>query len=183
MVAQVAADEPEMAAKMVQPTTLVCKSRPGSLSIHGARPRNMLSESLLRNRISPIHKNSGSAVSVQAELAPQIVSIMLSPTGRLVNSSIPTSPTASRPRPIHMPAPSTAKSAMISTNAAIMSMLFSQAYSATDPGPAMNHSRTRQRATIASRKASAKATQPIAMLSCGIHSGVASAAGETSCVM
>ena len=110
---------------MVQPTTLVCKSRPGSLSIHGARPRNMLSESLLRNRISPIHKNSGSAVSVQAELAPQIVSIMLSPTGRLVNSSIPTSPTASRPRPIHMPAPSTAKSAMISTNAAIMSMLFS----------------------------------------------------------
>ena len=125
IVAQVAADEPEMAAKMVQPTTLVCSSRPGSLSIQGARPRNMLSDSLLRNRISPIHKNSGKAVSVHAELAPQMVSIMLSPTGRLVNSSIPIRPTASRPRPIHMPAPSTANRATINTTAAIMSMMFS----------------------------------------------------------
>ena len=47
----------------------------------------------------------------------------------------------------------------------------------------MNHSRPRSRATIASRNARANATQPMAMHSCGIHSGVASAEGDTSCVM
>ena len=33
--------EPDTAAKMAQPTTLVCSSRPGSACIQGARPRNM----------------------------------------------------------------------------------------------------------------------------------------------
>jgi hypothetical protein len=54
----------------------------GQPSSQGARPLNMSSDSLLRNRISPIHRNSGSAVSVQLEVEPQMVSIMLSPTGR-----------------------------------------------------------------------------------------------------
>ena len=38
MVAAVAADEPEIAAKIPQPKTLQCISRPGSGAIHGASP-------------------------------------------------------------------------------------------------------------------------------------------------
>ena len=40
MVAQVAALEPETAAKMVQPMTLVCSSRPGRPWTHGANRRS-----------------------------------------------------------------------------------------------------------------------------------------------
>src|SRR6476646_3068491 len=123
MVAQVAAEEPEIAAKMVQPTTLVCSRRPGRRSSQGARPLNMLSERWLRNRISPIHKKSGSAVSVQVEVEPQIVSIMLSPTGRLVKNSMPISPTPSSERPIHKPEPSTANSSTMSPTAMMKSMM------------------------------------------------------------
>ena len=47
-VAQVAAEEPETAAKMVQPSTLKCSSRPGRRVSKGARPSNMSSESLVR---------------------------------------------------------------------------------------------------------------------------------------
>lgn len=81
-VAQVAADEPETAAKMAQPMTLVCSSRPGSRFSHGARPLNRSSDRRVRNRISPIHRNSGRAVSVQLDEAPQIVTAMASPAGR-----------------------------------------------------------------------------------------------------
>ena len=125
MVAQVAADEPEMAAKMVQPTTFTCSRRPGRRSSHGARPLNMLLDSLLRNRISPIHRNRGKAVSVQLEVDPQMVSIMLSPTGRLVKSSMPTKATASSDRPIHRPEPSTANSTTIRPKAMMTSMMVS----------------------------------------------------------
>ena len=69
---------------MVQPTTLVCSRRPGRRSSQGARPLNM---SCLRaccgTGSRPIHRNSGSAVSVQLDVDPQMVSIMLSPTGRV----------------------------------------------------------------------------------------------------
>ena len=82
MVAQVAADEPDTAAKMVQPMTLVCSSRPGSRSSQGARPLNMSSDSRVRNRISPIQTNSGSAVSVHDDAEPQIVTAIASPAGR-----------------------------------------------------------------------------------------------------
>src|SRR6478736_4311564 len=64
MVAQVAAELPDTAAKIVQPMMLVCSRRPGSRSSQGARPLNMSSDSRVRNRISPIQQNSGSAVSV-----------------------------------------------------------------------------------------------------------------------
>ena len=79
MVAQVAALDPDTAAKMVQPITLVCSRRPGETVEPGSQALNMSLLSLLRNRISPIHRNSGSAVSVQLEVEPQMVSIMLSP--------------------------------------------------------------------------------------------------------
>ena len=36
----VAADEPEIAAKIEQPTTFTCRSRPGSRPVHGASPWN-----------------------------------------------------------------------------------------------------------------------------------------------
>src|SRR5580765_3328760 len=58
IVAQVADEDPETAANIVQPMMLVCSSRPGTRSSHGARPLNMSSESRVRNRISPIQMNS-----------------------------------------------------------------------------------------------------------------------------
>src|SRR5512134_2289911 len=73
IVAQVAADEPDTAAKIAQPMMLVCSRRPGTRSSHGARPRNMSSDSRVRNRISPIQQNSGSAVSVHDDELPQMV--------------------------------------------------------------------------------------------------------------
>ena len=81
MVAQVAADEPDTAAKIVQPMMLVCSSRPGTRSSHGASPLNMSSDSRVRNRISPIQTNSGSAVSVHDDALPQIVTAIASPAG------------------------------------------------------------------------------------------------------
>ena len=47
-VVRVAADEPETAAKMVQPTMLVWSSFPGSGAIQGASPLNMSSDSRVR---------------------------------------------------------------------------------------------------------------------------------------
>src|SRR4051812_16913085 len=106
MVAQVAADEPDTAAKIVQPITLVCNRLPGSRLTHGARPRNMLSLSLVRNRISPIQTNNGSAVSVQLEAEPQMVTAMASPAGRAENSCMPIQATPDSVRPIQMLLPS-----------------------------------------------------------------------------
>ena len=109
MVAQVAAEEPLTAAKMVQPTMLVWSSRPGSPAIQGARPLNMSSESRVRNRISPIQMKSGRAVSVQLEDEVQIVVIMASPAGRLVNSSMAKRAVPRSARPIQTPPPSIRK--------------------------------------------------------------------------
>src|SRR3954471_7279269 len=111
MVAHVAAEDPETAAKMVQPITLVCSSRPGNRDTQGARPRNMLSLSLVRNRISPIQMNSGSAVSVQLEAEPQTVTAMASPAGRDENSCMPIQATPASVSPIQTPLPSSRKSA------------------------------------------------------------------------
>src|SRR5688500_6261271 len=97
----------------------VCSSRPGRPVIHGASPRNMSSESFERNRISPIQMKSGSAVSVQLELAPQIVVTIASPTGREVKNSIAIQPTPSRATPIHTPVPSRKNSATRKTRARI----------------------------------------------------------------
>ncbi len=47
-VVSVAADEPETAAKTVQPTMLVWTRPPGRRAIQGERPLNMSSESLVR---------------------------------------------------------------------------------------------------------------------------------------
>ena len=106
MVAAVAADEPEIAAKMPQPSTLVCNKPPGSRATHGASPRNMSSEIRLRNRISPIQMNSGSAVSAQLLLALQTVVASSGPVGACVNIVMPTNPVISNTGAIHTPAAS-----------------------------------------------------------------------------
>src|SRR4030067_3367939 len=103
MVAAVAADEAEIAAKMPQPITLQCISLPGNAVSQGARPRNMSSETRLRNRISPIQMNSGSAVSAQLALDPHTVVAMSLPAGAEVNSSVAAQPMASSTIAIHTP--------------------------------------------------------------------------------
>src|SRR5437763_3998611 len=103
IVAQVAALEPETAAKIAQPTTLVWRSRPGRRCIHGARPRNMSWLRRVRNRISPIQMKSGSAVSVQLDAEPQIVTAIASPAGRELKSCMPIQATPESVRPIQTP--------------------------------------------------------------------------------
>src|ERR671922_2997652 len=93
IVAAVAAEEPEMAAKIPQPNTLQCMSRPGSGAIHGASPWNMSSEIRVRKRISPIQMKSGSAVRAQFVLEPQLVVAINGPPGELVKSTIAIQPT------------------------------------------------------------------------------------------
>ena len=123
MVAQVAALEPDTAAKIAQPATLTCSSRPGSACIHGARPRNMSWLSRVRNRISPIHTNSGSAVSVQLEALPQMVTAIASPAGRLLNSCMPIQATPDSVSPIHTPLPRIRNSAAISSPVTAISLI------------------------------------------------------------
>ena len=77
MVAAVAADEPETAAKMAQPKTLTCRSRPGTSFIQGASPLNMSSDSRERNKISPIQMNSGSAAKAQENFPGLIIAFVL----------------------------------------------------------------------------------------------------------
>ena len=98
-----AADEPETEAKIVHPITLVCSKRPGRALTHGASPRNMLSERLVRYRISPIQTNKGRAVSVQLLAELQIVMAMASPACRAVKNSRPNQATPASVRPTHTP--------------------------------------------------------------------------------
>src|SRR3546814_17621415 len=76
-----------------------CSRRPGRPPSQGARPLKRSSERRVRNRISPIQMNSGSAVKVHDDDAVQIVVAMASPTGRLVNSYMQTRATPSSERP------------------------------------------------------------------------------------
>ena len=71
----------------------------------------MSSERRVRNRISPIQMNSGSAVRVQLEAAPNIVVAIASPAGRVVNIHIAMTATPIRLSPIQMPLASSANRA------------------------------------------------------------------------
>ncbi len=66
----------------------------------------MSSDSRVRYKISPIQMNNGNAVSVQLDEADQIVVSIVSPTGRVVNNSIPTQATPSSANPTQTPVPS-----------------------------------------------------------------------------
>ena len=70
-----AAEEPEIAANKAQPTTFTCIKPPGNFCIHGDKPLNKFSDSLVLNRISPIQTNKGNAVSVHDDEVPHIVSL------------------------------------------------------------------------------------------------------------
>ena len=105
-VAQVTDDEPDSAAMIPQPTTLTCRSRPGSQATQGARPENNCSDRRERNRISPIQMKSGSAVSAQFQLASQTVVAKTGPTGAGENRAIATRPTPIRDSATQRPLPS-----------------------------------------------------------------------------
>ena len=183
MVAQVAADEPDTAAKMAQPITLMCSKRPGKRLSHGASPRNMPSAKRERNKISPIHKNSGSAVSVQLVTLPQMVSTMASPTGRSVNNCMATNATPSKDRPNHRPEPSTASN---NIKASAIKASTAAPYSTRAGSPALvilKKSWPLKWHTKASTQASASPAAPTAMPIWGSHSGVASMVWATSCVV
>src|SRR5512147_2350434 len=108
MVAQVAAEEPDTAAKMPQPTMLTCIRRPGSQSTHGERPANISSDRRVRNRISPIQTNSGSAASDQDALDPQKDWNRLTAGGLLVKNCSPNQATTLIAIAIHRPPASSA---------------------------------------------------------------------------
>src|SRR3990167_3490978 len=140
MVAQVAADEPDTSANMVLPRMLVCSSRPGSALTQGARPLNMFSDSLVRNRISPIQMNSGNAVSVQLLAEPQMVTAMASPALREENSSMPIQATPASVRPIQTPLPSNANRVTIRNPVTTISFMAGvRSLPAFAPGPGVAH--------------------------------------------
>ena len=89
MVAAVAADDPDTAAKIPQAKTFTCNSCPGRRFIQGDSPVNISSDRRERNRISPIQMNSGSAVRVQLDEPVQMRVSIASPAGREVNISSP----------------------------------------------------------------------------------------------
>src|SRR5713226_8034549 len=99
----VAADEPEMAAKIVQPMTLTCSSRPGSSAAQGERPRNSDCDSRVRNRISPIRMNSGRASSSCVVRMFQAYCARSLSSGMSRKSASRTVPVTARVQPIHRP--------------------------------------------------------------------------------
>ena len=99
MVAVVAAEEPETAAKSAQPSTLTCSRRPGSRAVKGARPENMSEDSRERTRISPIQMNIGSAVRSQTESPPQTLVAKTSSGGAGAARTMATSPTSDQREP------------------------------------------------------------------------------------
>ena len=122
----VAADEPEIAANIEQPITVVWNRRPGRKLIHGAMPENSDCDSRVRNRSSPIRMNSGSetmSVEVRTLNVQAPISLVV---GRLVKSSSSTTPTAINAGPIQMP---THSSAVIRTSSQVRMALMNYSMS------------------------------------------------------
>src|SRR3954462_3816995 len=106
-VAQVAADDPDTEPNTPQASTLTCISRPGSQFSHGAKPRNISSDNRVRNRISPIQMNSGSAASDHEALLPHTVVASTLPAGMPPPANcMPAQPVAIKATAIQTPAPS-----------------------------------------------------------------------------
>src|SRR3954451_329999 len=106
-VAQVAADDPDTEPNTPQASTLTCMSRPGSQFSQGANPRNISSDSRVRNRISPIQMKSGNAASDHEALLPHTVVARTLPAGIPPPANcMPAHPVAIRATAIQTPAPS-----------------------------------------------------------------------------
>ncbi len=106
MVAAVAAEEPETAAKIAQPRTLTCSSRPGTRPSQGASPENMSCDRRERSRISPIRMNSGSEASDQECECPQRLVASTSPCGASAKTVMAKSASASSDTATQVPAAS-----------------------------------------------------------------------------
>src|SRR5215510_893022 len=82
-------------------------SRPGIQLSQGANPRNISSDSRVRNRISPIQMKSGRAASDHDALLPHTVVASTLPAGMPPPTNcMPAHPVAIRATAIHTPAPS-----------------------------------------------------------------------------
>src|SRR5215813_11018875 len=99
----VAAEEPEIAAKIEQPMTLTCSSRPGSSAAQGVRPRNSDCDRRVRNRISPMTMNSGSASSSCVVRMFQAYCARSLSSGMSLNTASSTVPVTASVQPIHRP--------------------------------------------------------------------------------
>src|SRR4030081_1762226 len=103
MVAQVAADEPDTEPKIPQPRMVVCISRPGTLLSQGERPSNISSDSLVRNRISPIQMNIGRAARGQEGVGAQKTVERVFAGGVAVKKAMPIQPTIASVMAIQTP--------------------------------------------------------------------------------
>src|ERR1700754_885373 len=82
-------------------------SRPGSQFSQGANPRNISSDSRVRNRISPIQMNSGKTASAHDALLPHPVVASTLPAGMPPPANcMPAHPVAISATAIQTPAPS-----------------------------------------------------------------------------
>ena len=115
-VAVVAAEEPLTAAKNVHAKILTCSSRPGKVSIQGARPSKRFCEILLRNRISPIQINNGSAIMVDPLVLFHTVFAMMAPEGRSVKKVKPLRPAINKEMPIQTVPPRNRSNTAIRAN-------------------------------------------------------------------
>jgi hypothetical protein len=106
-VAQVALTIPIPSRTRRTASTLTCISRPGSQFSQGAKPRNISSDSRVRNKISPIQMKSGSAASDHEALLPHTVVASTLPAGMLPPANcMPAHPVAISATAIQTPAPS-----------------------------------------------------------------------------
>src|SRR5215510_9387665 len=99
----VAAEEPEIAAKIEQPMTLTWSSRPGSSAAHGVRPRNNDCDRRVRNRISPMTMNNGSASNSCVVRMFQAYCASSLSRGMSRNTASSTVPVTASVQPIHRP--------------------------------------------------------------------------------
>ena len=140
----------------------------------------MSCEMRVRNKISPIQMKSGKAVSVQLLDDPQIVVAIASPAGRLENNCIAIQATPESVSPIHTPLPKM-RNSETTRRIEIPISLMMYFYSLCSDSDDVDCTRLpRISMTISSMKAMAKIVVPIAIESCGIHSGVASLPVEIS---
>ncbi len=89
MVAAVAAEEPDTAAKIAHPNTFTCNNLPGNFTSQGASPLNISSDMRLRSKISPIQINMGNAAKAQECEAPHMMVAITCPIGADEKIAIP----------------------------------------------------------------------------------------------
>jgi hypothetical protein len=105
----VAAEDPEIAAKIEQPMMLTWSRRPGSKPAHGARPWKRERDNRVRNSNSPMMMNRGRASSSDVVRMFQVYCGSNRSSGMFLKIARRRTPVAIRVRPTQMPAPSMPK--------------------------------------------------------------------------